>query len=409
MKLAYLACDKAGRQFTDTIDAPDPDSAVEQLRRKDLYVIEIGETDGSAPAQSQKPTKKLGRGRRLKETAVFTRQLAVLISSGTPMVEALGALHRQTKEGQWRDAISVIRVRVEEGASLSESMHPYHDYFDSAYCGMIAAGESSGNLVVMLERLAVLKKKQLHVRNEIIGALVYPFLLLFLSAGVLVLLLVFVVPRFADLFDTLDVPLPASTHCLVVVSSIFRAYWWLILAVLVLSVVATVTWLRRPQGKRFSDTVVLHIPRIGNIVKSFAVARITRLLGVLLQGRVPVLEALSLTRQAAGNFHYVELVRKAEDLVSRGEPIHSAFGDTALIMPSICETIRSGERSGQIGPMLVHVADFLDDENDVILRSLTSIIEPVILVVLGVVVGVVAISLFMPLFDLTSMVQGGAG
>ncbi|MHC4293957.1 MAG: type II secretion system F family protein [Planctomycetota bacterium] len=407
MKLAYCAYDKSGRQVTDTIEAPDPEIASETLRRRGLYILEIGETTGSFAKSAGRSRTGLGYARRLKNVAVFTRQLSVLISSGTPVVEALAAFERQVNPGPWQNTISNLRLRVEEGASLSEAMAGHAEYFDSAYRSLVAAGESSGKLAVMLERLASLKRKQLHVRNSVIGSLIYPILLMAIAIVVLVLLLSFVVPRFAGLFDTLDVPLPASTRVLVVVSGAFRSYWWLMLGMLAGSAIALKTYVKTPAGKHAWDTAVLRLPKVGSIIKSFAIARITRLLGVLLDGHVPMLEALRLTTHASSNVHYRELMNDAEELVSRGEPLYSAFTNTELVSPSVCEAIRNGEQSGQLSSLLLNISDFFDDENEVVLRSLTSIIEPVILIVLGLLVGVVAISMFLPLFDLTSMIEGG--
>jgi len=407
MKLAYRACDKTGREFTDTIEATDPETAGEDLRRKGLFVIEIDET-GNLPARSAHNRRRRPRGgRRIKDLAVFTKQLSVLICSGTPLVEALEAFERQLRDGPWLDTIESVRSAVEQGASLSEAMQVHPDYFDLAYCSLVAAGESRGNLPAMLDRLATLKKNQLHTRNSIIGAMIYPALLTVIALGVLTLLVTFVVPRFVTLFETLDVALPASTKAMVTISETVRSYWMLILGGAVSLVVAAVTWIRTPSGKRSVDGMILQTPQVGNIVKSFATARITRLLGVLLEGHVPVLDALRLTRHAVDNVLYEELIGRAEELVSRGEPVCAAFSDTNLVSPCVYEAIRNGEKTGQLAPLLLNVADFLDDENDVVLRSLTSIIEPAILIVMGLLVGTVALSLFMPLFDLTSMVQGG--
>ncbi len=409
MKLAFKAYDKSGKVVADTIESADAGAAAEDLSRKGLYVIEIAEAAGSSTDDSGKSgTRLFGRAHRLKELAIFTRLLYVLASSGTQLVEALGALERQAKAGPWRDVISAIRLRVEEGLPLSEAMSAHPEYFDPIYCGLVAAGESSGQLPVMLNRLAGLKQKQLRIRNSIVGALIYPSLLLIIAVSVMSLLLFFVVPRFAGLFVTLGVPLPGSTKALVAISTIFRSYWWGILSVLIGCIVVAVAWLKTPAGKLYRDSTILRLPQIGKIVKNFATARIVRLLGVLMESHVTVLEALQLTRQAAGNIRYNELISRAEEQVSQGELISSAFSDTDLITPSVCEAIRSGEQSGRLGPLLVNIADFLDDENEVIVRSLTSIIEPLILVLLGLLVGAVAISMFMPLFDLTSMMEGGA-
>lgn len=410
MKLAYKAYDSSGKATTGTIECADVTAAAETLRRKGLYVAEL--TEPPSPAAKGK-SKLIGRARlnraqRIKNLAVLARQLCVLISSGTQLPEALDAISRQTKPGPWRDTISDLRSRVEQGAPLSEAMQAHPEHFDSIYYGLIAAGESTGGLVEMLDRLATLKQKQLRVRSSIVGALIYPSLLVVLAVGIFSLLLLFVVPRFAMLFDTLDVPLPASTQVLVDASRAFRSYWWVAGLFVIGTVVSLHFYLRTPDGNRFRDTAILRLPYIGSIAKSLATARIVRLLGVLMTSHVPVLRALELIRHAAGNVHYAELIGKAQEYVTKGELISLAFCDMNLISPSIHEAIRSGEQSGQLGRLSLNIADFLDDENEVTIRSLTSIMEPVVLIIMGVLVGLVALSMFMPLFDLTSMTQGAA-
>jgi len=414
MKLAYKAYDSTGKTVDGTIECTDTIAATETLRRKGLYIAQITESSTRLSTKSGKFVKakikrrlKRGGGQKLKNLAMFTRQLSVLVHSGTQLAEALGALERQTKPGAWRDTISDVYARVEEGASLSEAMETHSNYFDAICCSLVATGESSGHLVEMLDRLATLKQKQLRVRNSIVGALIYPIILMFLSVAIFSLLLIFVVPRFATLFETLDVALPASTQALVNVSSIFRKFWWAVLLLMAGAVFALVTYLRSPNGKRLCDTVMLKLPCVGNITKSLATARIICLLGVLMEGHVPVLKALRLVKRAAGNAHYADLIAKAERQVTNGEQLSLAFADANLISPCVHEAIRSGEQSGQIDSLLLNIAGFLDDENEVIIRSLTSIIEPLILVIMGVLVGLIAISMFTPLFDLTSMTQGG--
>jgi type IV pilus assembly protein PilC len=405
MRLAYTAYDSSGEAITGTVESADAATATETLRHKGLYVAQIAESAGAAGKSERKLARKPRGGQRIKKPAVFTRQLCVLISSGTRLMEALGALERQAKPGPWRDTICDLRADVEQGTSLSAAMEAHPDYFDPVYCSLVAAGESSGRLTEMLDHLAALKQKQLRVRNSIVGALIYPSMLMVLATGIFTLLLAFVVPRFETLFDTLDVPLPASTQALVTASEVFRSYWWAALLVLIGSVIAMVAYLRTPNGKRFRDMTILRY--IGNIAQSVATARIVCLLGVLLEGHVPILKALRLIRHAAGNVCYADLVTTAEEQVAKGEPLSLAFSDTKLISPSVYEAIRSGEQSGQIDRLLMNVADFLDDENEVIIRSLTTIIEPVILIVMGILVGLIAVSMFMPLFDLTAMTQGG--
>jgi type II secretory pathway component PulF len=338
--------------------------------------------------------------------AMFTRQLSVLVASGTPLVQALAALERQTKDALWREVVTAVRIRVEEGSTLSEAMADHPQAFDAVARSLISAGESGGSFDVMLDRLAVLSRKQLHVRSAILGAMIYPALLILVAVNVLGLMLLFVLPRFAGLFETLDVELPPMTLALMACSDFLRSYWWTLPLVIGGAVVGSRSWLRTEGGRRTVDGALLTLPAIGQIVRSFAVARIARVLGVLLAGKVPLLEALALARQTVSNCRYVELVARAEDAVTRGSSVSTVFAATDLVSPALCEAIRAGEQSGQMGPLLLNIADFLDEENEVVVKSLTSILEPVILIVLGVVVGLVALSMFLPLFDLTAAANG---
>jgi len=338
---------------------------------------------------------------------MFMRQVQVLVSSGTPMVQSLTALERQAKPGPWRQALADVRSAVEQGASVSMAMETHPEYFDSICRSLVAAGESSGTLPAMLDRLATMKRKQLHLRGVLIGAIVYPCLLLAVAGSVLTFLLLFTIPRFGDLFRNLGAPLPPTTQALLWLSQMLRSYWWAGLLAAAAAFVMVRLWLANPAGRKALDSLLLRLPRIGRIIKSCITARIVRLLGVLLDGRVPVLEALDLIVSAAGNCHYEALISQARDAVTRGEPISSAFDNSRLISPSVCEAIRSGEQSGQVGTLLLNVADFLDEDNEVVVKSLTTILEPVILIVMGVLVALLATSMFMPLFDLTSMAAGG--
>lgn len=409
MKLAYKAYDGLGKAVSGVIDAGDTMAATELLRGKGLYVAEVTASAATARKGPSRRTRRLSRGQKLKNVAWFSRQLYVLTSSGTQLVDGLHALERQTRPGPWRDVVSSLRTRVEEGSSLANAMEPHEAYFDPIYRSLVAAGESSGHLVEMFNRLAAAKQKQLKARNAVVGALIYPCLLLTVGMTVFVLMLLFVVPRFADLFKSLDVPLPASTEMLVVLSAMFRRYWWLVALLCAGLVGSLVAYLRTPNGKYFRDTTILRLPYAGRIARSFSTARLVSLLGVLLQAHIPMLEALRLVQHSAGNVRYQELISKAEECVTRGEPMSAAFTDAALINPSVQEAIRSGETSGEIDRLLLNISTFLDEENEVILRSLTSIIEPVILIVMGALVGLISICMFIPLFDLTAMTEGGGG
>lgn len=407
MKLAYKAYDQQGEAVNGTIDSADIMTATETLRSKGLFVANINESAARQVKVEKKRKLNLKGGNKAKNITVFTRQLSVLVRSGSQLTEALEALEKQAKQGPWRVVIGDINNRVKEGAALSEAMESNNQYFDPVYCSLIASGETSGHLVDMLDRLATLKQKQLRIRNSIIGAMVYPIILVTLSVSIFILLMVFVVPRFSTLFETLDVPLPASTQLLVNISEFIKSYWWAVGICFIGTIIGIITFLRTPKGKRSCDAILLKMPCIGNIAQNLITARVVFLLGVLMEGHVKVLEALRLVRRAAGNAQYSELISRAEKDVSEGEQLSLAFSDPALISPCVHAAIQSGEQSGQLDRLLLNVAGFLDEENETILKSLTSIVEPLILVIMGVLVGLIAVSMFLPLFDLTSMAQGG--
>jgi type II secretory pathway component PulF len=335
------------------------------------------------------------------------RQLSVLVSTGTTMVEAISSLERQLPESPFRAIIADVRARVEEGAQFSEALAAHPRWFDPVCRSLVAAGESGGQLDAMLRRLASLLRQQLKVRSTVISAMVYPSVLIFVSIIVLIAMVGFVMPRFEGLFTTLGADLPASTRFLMNIGAFVRTDWYWILGTLIASGVGLKLWLGSAAGRLWLDGVVLKLPQISKVVRSLATARITRVLGVLIEGKVPLLEALHLTREATGNSRYAALIDRAIELVTRGEPVSSAFFGSPLVSLSVAEAVRSGERTGQIGPVLSSLSDFLDEDNEVIVKSIASIIEPVILMVLGVLVGFVALSMFLPLFDLTAMAGGG--
>jgi type IV pilus assembly protein PilC len=237
------------------------------------------------------------------------------------------------------------------------------------------------------------------------GALIYPTLLIGVAFSVLLLMLLFVLPRFAEMFKSLGVPLPATTQFMMNLSGALQSYWWAGITLIVGGSVAFRYWSKTPQGRAVLHKLVLVMPIAGRLVRSFSIARILRVIGTLGQGSVPLLDALGLARQTATNLEFIRLMANAEAAVTRGSAISTAFSESPLVDSSLCEAIRSGEQSGQLANLLLNLADFLDEENEIIVRSLTSILEPVILIALGLVVGFVAMSMFLPMFDLTAMTQ----
>ena len=360
---------------------------------------------GASPKRPRR-TKRVGATKRLSHVALWARQVYMLVRSGTPLAQTLQAVELQTGAGPWKDVLSDVRTQVDEGHALSEAMERHPDWFDPVCRSLIAAGESAGQLDAMLERLSMLTRQQLHVRRSLIGAMVYPLLLMTVAASVLIIMICFVFPRFAELFATLDAPLPPTTKMLIVISSIFRGWWWAIGGLLIGGAVGGHFYINSDAGRRVIDGWVIKVPMFGKIVRSFATARIARLLGALVESRVPLLDALELTRFASTNSYFSDLIGEAEEAVTRGEAMSDVFRRSELISPSVTEAVKHGEQNGQVGSVLTDMADFLDEENETIVRTLTSILEPMILIVLGAMVAFVALSMFLPLFDLTSMTGG---
>lgn len=423
MRLAYRAFDRSGREVSDVIEAPGATEATEQLRKQGLFVVELIERhamlersarhDIAAGERGRERTVSVGnllkggKTARLKEVTGMFRQLSVLVATGTPMVDAIASVERQIAEGPWKRTLNDVRRRVEEGSTLSEAMMQHPRYFDAVCRSLISAGESGGSIEEMLRRLTMLTRQQLKIRTAVSGAMVYPILLMVICVGVLCVMMGFVLPRFEGLFETLGAPLPPTTKMLMDVSAFMRQYWYLVIGTGIGSVVGIKWWLGTSGGRAWLHRVVVRLPVFGKVIRSFATARMARVLGVLVEGRVPLLEALELTRQSAGNLCYEGLIARAEDEVTRGGNISAAFSGSALVNPSVVEAIRSGEKTGQIGPVLLNLAEFMDEDNEVVLRSLTSLIEPVILIVLGLLVGFVAVSMFLPLFDLATTTRTG--
>jgi type II secretory pathway component PulF len=403
MKFIYTAFDKAGKPVSSSIEAPAEAEARETLRKQELFVTEFRAAGASATVTT---IKSIRFGARLKYIATFSRQLHVLVSSGTPLVQALGAIERQCEDKRWKQVMEALKKRVEEGAQLSDAMRAQPGVFDPLVRSLVCAGETSGQIVKMLDRLAIMTRKQLHLRNSIRGALVYPIVLIGIGVVVMNLMLLFVLPRFAGLFKTLDTALPPTTKMLMAMSDALQNDWWLFLTIAAALGGGGWLWLNRMGGWAKIQTWILLIPKVDKMVRSMMSARIARMLGTLLQSQVPLMDALQLTRESAGNVQYVKLLTQAEDAVGKGQPISAVLSNNDLITPSVQEAIRNAETSGDLGGPLVHMADFLDEENEIVVKALTSLLEPLILIILGALVAGMAISMFLPLFDLVSAAHG---
>lgn len=407
MRFAYTGYDQSGKKAVGQIEAATPDEAIERLRRQSVFVISIEEsTKAREKAKAARAKKTKGKRFSPKVIAQFSRELSVLVSTGTPIADAIESLEKQAVTEPWKEVIASIRRRLEEGEALSEAFESRPDVFDAVFCSLVAAGESSGQLDKMLHRLALLTRRQAHVRSSVMAAMMYPILLTFVCVAVLGLMLGVVLPRFSGLFETLDSPLPASTQFLVMLSQLMLGYWWIWGPAAVGLGVGAVWWVRTPAGRRFGQNLMLRLPKVGPIMRSFGTARVARILGTLLEAKVPMIEAIGLTRRSVTTHAFVQMLDRAERVVTKGDPVSTAFIESDLFVPASAQAVRNGEQSGRLAEVLVHIADYLDEENESTIKALSSLLEPVIMLVLGGLVAFVAVSMFLPLFDLTASAGG---
>jgi type IV pilus assembly protein PilC len=405
MNLVYEAIDKQGRRIHDRLDAASQKEGIEELRRRGLFVTQIsseGKNDAACKPEDVS-SRNIERVRLpLGQLNLFTRQMSMLLTSGSAVVPALAAIGGQMRRPEYRQVLNLMKEDLEGGVSLTDALRRFPRSFDGSYCAVVAAGESSATLPQMFSRLAVIMNRQRAVRNRLVGALVYPLMLSAMSVNIMGVMLFFVIPRFATMFTTLNVDLPASTRMMMSISSGLRTYWPIPLLAGVSLITGAIMLLKTNGGKQLLSNAQIRIPVIGRLTSRLIQGKTFRILGMLLESRVGLLEALELARQVTRNDRFQALFDQFEEAITRGESISGAAENSKLIGLSVVQAIRTGEQSGRLGESITYVADVLDEENAELLGAVTKLIEPLILILMGCVVGTVAVSLFMPLFDMTS-------
>ena len=409
MILTYDAVDTNGKPTHDTVQAGSVKEAVEELRRQGLFVTEIvasGEKSAKDAGSASFSDADLGNTTLpLSALVLFTRQMSMLLTSGSALVPALTAVGKQMENPRHQRMIEVLKEDLEGGETLTDALRRFPRVFEPTYTAVIAAGESSASLPKMFDQLATVIGKRRAMRNGIVGALVYPALLLTLSHGILAVMMFFVVPRFAEMFKTLGVDVPSTTQIMLTAASGLRESWMFIAAGIITVVGGCWYMVRSQSGQQFLANVQIMPPVVGQLMSRLIQGRTFRVLGMLLEARVGLLESLDLARKVTRNNRYAELYDALEDSVTRGETISGPLETSSLVSPSVIQVVRTGEESGRLGESIAYVADVLDEENTELLNAVTKLIEPLILIIMGVIVGAVAISLFMPLFDMTAAVQ----
>ncbi|HOW72013.1 MAG TPA: type II secretion system F family protein [Phycisphaerae bacterium] len=411
MAFCYQAIDPSGRSVRDLIQATSVDEAARLLQAKGLLVTRLTETaEGQAATETQAAaashaTKKTGRVRS-RDVVYFTQQMAMLLGSGARMVPALQAVEHQAQSDAMKRLIRQLRARVEDGVPMSVALADHTKVFDGVFRSLTAAGESTGQMPGAFTQLADYTRKQQEIRQRLIGALTYPAVLVLMCFGVMGGLFGFVLPRFRSLFSTLGADLPASTRIMMDLSDVIGNHWLVVLVAIAGTAAGLVLAFRSPAGQRWWAGAFTRVPVAGAIVRRVILAKFFRVWGVLVANNVGVIDALHLARGTTRSRAFHGLIDHLAEAVTDGRLIGSALRESPLVPPTMAAAVATGEESGRLGESLLFIAGTLESENSQLLASLSRIIEPVILVVMGVVVGLVAVSLFMPLFDVATLAGG---
>lgn len=406
-KYSYTAIDALGSEKSGLLDAPDGRQVAALLRAQGLFPTEVSQTE--AGTQSVGPRREYHipflRVVSTKELAVFTRQLGTLLRAGMPLLRGLEVLGRQEKNPGFRRVIAAIAGSIKSGGTLSEALAPHPRIFDRLYINMIRAGEAGGMLDTVLDRLARFQEKSLHLRGKLITAMVYPVIVLAVAVAILAGLLVFVVPKFQQIFADLlkGAPLPPLTQAVLNVSDLVRHNTLVTIGVVVAAWIAFRFFRRTPAGALLTDTLVVKLPLFGDLILKAIIARFGRTLGTLLSSGVPILPALLITRDTCGNARVAGAITEVHDRVKEGSPVARPLEATAVFPPMVTSMIEVGEHSGQLPEMLNKVADIYDEEVDNAVAGLSALIEPVLILFLALVVGTIVIALFLPIIRIVQL------
>jgi type II secretion system protein F len=397
-----------GKATKGVRDAENPRALRAALRREGVMLTNAQEDSAKAKATGAKREvdvlaifKRAGAG----DVAVMTRQLATLVRAGIPLVEAIAALTEQLDNKDLKRVMSAVRERLNEGSSFARALEAHPRVFPPLYINMVAAGEASGTLEAVLERLADFSEAQARLKGKISAALAYPVLMMIIGAGLVGLMMVAVVPKVTSIFESMDQALPWYTSLLIATSDFLAGFWWLVLLLGAAGAYAFKRWSATPKGRLRWDTIKLGSPLFGKLFLMVAVSRFAKTLSTLLASGVPLLKAMDITRNVLGNAVLEEVIREATGSIREGESIAEPLRRSKRFPPLVVHMIAVGEKSGQLEQMLGSVADSYQSQVEVRIQAVMSLLEPLILVGMGGAVGFIAFSILMPLIQLNSFVQ----
>lgn len=400
---SYTARRDRGTQFTGQVAADSRDAALLDLRRKGLTVLNLKEKrslpDINAFLENNSRIKA-------KDKAVFARQFATMISSGLAVLRALHILEAQCENKRLARIVGLVRADVEAGMSLSDAMAKQPAAFDRLFVSMVKAGEAGGSLDAALNRLSTQLEKDDSLRRQIKSAMTYPTLIAVFAVVVLICMLLFVIPMFVGMFKSLGGKLPMLTQIMINLSNMMKGYWFILIPSMILFVYGIKRLKDTDQGRRQWDRIKLKIPmKIGPIVQKIAVARFSRTLATLVSSGVPILQAIDITGRTSGNTVIEESMAQVRESVRAGETVAKPLSRVSVFPPMVTHMIAIGEETGALDSMLHKIADFYEDEVDASVKSLTSIIEPIMMMFIGGLVGVIVISMYLPMFSMMNLVK----
>ncbi len=395
---SYKGRTRSGAAAEGTVEAQSRDEALAALRRQGVLNPVIAEKG------KEFALPKLRGGVKKKELAIFTRQFSVMIDAGLPLVQCLEILAAQQPNKMFQAVLNSVRGDVEAGMTLADSLRKHPKVFDDLYCNMVAAGETGGILDTILQRLSLYIEKIVKLRAAVRGALIYPVSVLVIAGVVVWVILTFVIPVFADLFVGLGARLPLPTRLVIALSNFLRSWWWLLIGSMILGGFGIRQYYKTHKGRRVIDGMMLKVPVIGMLLRKIAVARFCRTLATLTSSGVPILDGLDITARTAGNAVVEDAIQRVRSSVEQGKTINEPLKETKVFPDMVVQMIAVGEQTGAMDTMLSKIADFYEDEVDEATANLLSLLEPVMIVFLGTVIGGIVVSMYLPMFSLISKI-----
>ena len=394
----YTARAVNGELKSATIEAASRDDVVAQLRRQRMNVVKVDE-------QAKKGGGRFAKGIKMRDIVIFTRQFSTMINSGLPLVQALDILAKQSENPTLQEVTKAVVFDVESGHTVADALGKHPKAFNELYVNMVAAGEAGGILDTILMRLATFMEKNDALVRKVKGAMIYPGVIMSVAFIAISVLLLFVIPVFENMFGAVGLALPLPTRIVIAMSRFLKSYWWLCLIVAGAGFYLLKKWNATSNGKLQIDKFLLKVPILGDVLRKSAVSRFTRTLGTLISSGVSILDGLEITAKTAGNRVISDAIMASRASIAGGDTIAAPLQKSQVFPPMVISMIAVGEQTGGLDEMLSKIADFYDEEVDAAVSNLLSMLEPIMIVFLGVVVGGMVVAMYLPIFDMINAVQ----